>query len=117
MLSLFYRVAYATRKCESTSTRVPAVASRRVAHRSSRRRERPVGAHACMSTLRVHPVRVACKVEIRRTTPYYVVLAKQAGTDVSAASVRDWPLTSRNPVNLPKLNYLVFNVAITAITQ
>lgn len=67
---MFGRVAYATRKYESTSICVPAIASHSV------RRERPAGAHACMSTPRVHSVRVACKVEIRRTTPYYVVLAK-----------------------------------------
>jgi len=62
---------------------------RRVALRSSRRRERPAGAHACLNTPRVRSVRVACKVEIR-TTPYYVVLAKWAGTDGSAAGVKVW---------------------------
>lgn len=88
----------------------------RVALRSSRQRERPAGAHACSmsSTPRVRPVRVACKVEIRRTTPYYVVPAKWAGTDGSAAPASEadpWLLAGVvNPVNLPRF-YLAFNVA------
>lgn len=79
---LFYGVAYAARECESTSTRVPAVASHPARLAVSRKAGRC--ARMCTSTPRVRPVRVACKVEIRRTTPYYVVLAKWVGTDGSA---------------------------------